>query len=171
MTTEEFVKQNRTGDIRKLAFLASKYPEVDSVYALDQISGWQTARTKLPVWASAEGIVYPPHLSMEQCSSEATASYKSRLALRLVASLSADSSSCRFVDITGGFGVDFSFISSALQIPSVYVERNEKLCSLARHNFPLLGLPFAEVVCGDGTDYALSMPHATMVYIDPARRD
>ena len=49
-------------------------------YALDQIAGWQTARQKLPSWAAVEGIVYPPHLSMEQCSSEQTARYKELLA-------------------------------------------------------------------------------------------
>lgn len=171
MTTQEFIHDHRTDDVRSLALQASKYPEVDMTYALDQISGWQTALAKLPGWAAADGIVYPPRLSMEQCSSETTALYKAQLALRMVSSLQGDAAKRRFVDITGGFGVDFSYISSALKMPSVYVERNETLCSVARNNFPLLGIPDAEVICGDGVEYALSMPAATMVYIDPARRD
>ena len=60
---------------------------MDLPYALDQIRGRQLARTKLPAWASNEGIVYPPHLNMEQCSSEQTALYKQKLANRLLKEL------------------------------------------------------------------------------------
>lgn len=77
--TSEFIHEHRTDDVRKLAFAADKYPSVDMPLALDQIQGWQTARHKLPSWAETDGIVYPPHLNMEQCSSEATARYKAAL--------------------------------------------------------------------------------------------
>ena len=174
-STEEFIHKHRTEDVRRLALQMSKYPDMDAAYVLDQIRGWQIARAKLPTWAAADGVVYPPHLSMEQCSSEATALYKARLAVRLAKALEVAAPPAGgqggFVDITGGFGVDFSFISSALQMPSVYVERNESLCALAHHNFPLLGISNAEVVCGDGVDYAHSLENAAIVLIDPARRD
>ena len=68
MTTSEFVKQFRESDPRKLALQASRYPDVDMPYALNQIQGWQTALRKLPSWAACDGVVYPPHLNMEQCS-------------------------------------------------------------------------------------------------------
>lgn len=171
MTTSEFIQQYRNDDVRQLAFLASKYPEVDAVFALDQIRGWQIAQTKLPRWAMVDGLQYPPHLSMEQCSSEPTADYKAAVAHRLASESLRTDEKALFVDITGGFGVDFSYIASALDIKAVYVERNEVLCNLARHNFPLLGLDKAEVVCGDGEEYAKKLEKATMVYIDPARRD
>lgn len=171
MTTSEFIQQYRNDDVRQLAFLASKYPEVDAVFALDQIRGWQIAQTKLPRWAMVDGLQYPPHLSMEQCSSEPTADYKAAVARRLASESLRTDEKALFVDITGGFGVDFSYIASALDIKAVYVERNEVLCNLARHNFPLLGLDKAEVVCGDGEEYAKKLEKATMVYIDPARRD
>lgn len=171
MTTSEFIQQYRNDDVRQLAFLASKYPEVDAVFALDQIRGWQIAQTKLPRWAMVDGLQYPPHLSMEQCSSEPTADYKAAVAHRLASESLRTNENALFVDITGGFGVDFSYIASALDIKAVYVERNEVLCNLARHNFPLLGLDKAEVVCGDGEEYAKKLEKATMVYIDPARRD
>lgn len=171
MTTSEFIQQYRNDDVRQLAFLASKYPEVDAVFALDQIRGWQIAQTKLPRWAMVDGLQYPPHLSMEQCSSEPTADYKAAVAHRLASESLRTNEKALFVDITGGFGVDFSYIASALDIKAVYVERNEVLCNLARHNFPLLGLDKAEVVCGDGEEYAKKLEKATMVYIDPARRD
>ena len=171
MTTSEFIQQYRNDDVRQLAFLASKYPEVDAVFALDQIRGWQIAQTKLPRWAAVDRLQYPPHLSMEQCSSEPTADYKAAVACRLASESLRTDENALFVDITGGFGVDFSYIASALGIKAVYVERNEVLCNLARHNFPLLGLDKAEVVCGDGEEYAKKLESATLIYIDPARRD
>ncbi len=175
--TLQFVRDHRDDDVRRLAFLGDKHPDVDLPWALDQISGWQTARRKLPSWASCEGVVYPPHLNMEQCSSEATARYKAALAARLVAG--DGKADCRLVDLTGGFGVDFSLMARGFS-RATYVERNETLCRIARHNFPLLGLPQAEVVCGDGTSYLQSLPvkgllsshvHPVLIYLDPARRD
>ena len=118
------------------------------------------ARQKLPSWAATDGIVYPPHLSMEQCSSEQTARYKATLVG------TGDS----MVDLTGGFGVDFSFLARNFS-KAVYVERQEKLCDIARENFRLLGLLQAEVVCGDATEYLQQMSPVDLIYIDPARRD
>jgi hypothetical protein len=77
--TWQFIRSHREEAVRQLAFLGDKHPLVDMPFALDQIQGWQTARKKLPLWASCDDVVYPPHLSMEQCSSQATASYKAEL--------------------------------------------------------------------------------------------
>lgn len=82
--TFEFIRQHQDDDVRQLAFLGSKYSEVDMPFALDQIRGRKMARVKLPRWASIDGIIYPPHISMEQCSSEQTALYKAELAARLL---------------------------------------------------------------------------------------
>ena len=106
--TADFIRDNADADVRQLALRGAKVLEVDVPFALDQIAGRQTARRKLPSWAAVDGIVYPPHLSMEQCSSEQTAKYKGRV----LAGYVTDSS--RFVDLTGGFGVDFAFIAQAL---------------------------------------------------------
>ena len=84
--TREFVRDHRTENVRDVALHAKRTPDLDLPWALDQIAGWQTARTKLPRWAETDGIIYPPHLSMEQCSSEPTARYKAELATRLMAS-------------------------------------------------------------------------------------
>lgn len=165
MTTEEFIQAHRTADVRSLALQGKRFPGVDMPFALDQIAGWQTARTKLPAWAATDGIVYPPHLSMEQSSSEVTARYKAELARRIAADDRA-----LLVDITGGFGVDFSYMARGFD-RSVYVERQERLCEAARHNFPLLGLNGAEVVCGDGVEHLQQLERASLIFIDPARRD
>lgn len=84
MTTAEFIQEHLRDDVRALAFQKSRYPEVDFSYALEQIQGYQTALRKLPTWAAVKGLIYPPHLNMEQCSSEPTALYKSSIISRLL---------------------------------------------------------------------------------------
>ena len=262
--TLDFIRQHQDDDVRQLAFLGSKYPEVDMPFALDQIRGRKMARVKLPRWASIDGIIYPPHISMEQCSSEQTALYKAELVARLL-SLSPSSSengeekekesenasnlhlsencefagkgavdsefakneaTCKkqqilteleenvneikeephegdfseetgFVDLTGGFGVDFSYIASRLGVKSMYVERQAHLCEAAKENFGRLGLKNAIVKNGDGIEVLHSFaskkeaaaseslgitedqPQSLLktnlglklIFIDPARRD
>lgn len=262
--TLDFIRQHQDDDVRRLAFLGSKYPEVDMPFALDQIRGRKMARVKLPRWASIDGIIYPPHISMEQCSSEQTAFYKAELAARLLG-LSPSSSengeekekesenasnlhfseNCEFagkgavdsefakneatyekqqilteleenvneikeepyegdfseetgfVDLTGGFGVDFSYIASRLGVKSMYVERQAHLCEAAKENFGRLGLKNAIVKNGDGIEVLHSFASKKeaaasdslgitedqsrsllktnlglkLIFIDPARRD
>lgn len=160
--TCDYIKANADGDIRQLAL--KKEEGVDMPFALDQIAGRQTARRKLPSWAAIDGIVYPPHLSMEQCSSEQTARYKASVAKRFT-------DRGRLIDITGGFGVDFSFMVEAFN-EGTYVERQEHLCSIAKENLKLLGLESkSKVVCADGVEYLKKMEPAALLFVDPARRD
>ena len=262
--TLDFIRQHQDDDVRQLAFLGSKYPEVDMPFALDQIRGRKMARMKLPLWASIDGIIYPPHISMEQCSSEQTALYKAELAARLLGLSSSSSengeekdkesenaknlhlseicefagkgavdsefakneATCKkqqilteskenvnetkeephagdfseeigFVDLTGGFGVDFSYIASRLGVKSMYVERQAHLCEAAKENFGRLGLKNAIVKNGDGIEVLHSFASKKetaasdslgiteeqsrsllktnlglkLIFIDPARRD
>ena len=170
--TQDFIRQHQDEDVRQLAFLGSKNPEVDMPFALDQIRGRKMARAKLPLWANIDGIIYPPHISMEQCSSESTALYKAELAARLFG-LPASSSSeeIGFVDLTGGFGVDFSYIASRLGMSSMYVERQAHLCEAAKENFERLGLKNAIVKNEDGIEVLHSLKELKLIFIDPARRD
>lgn len=166
MTTVEFIAANRNGDIRNLALQQKRWPEVDMPFALDQIAGWQKARTKIPTWAATDGLTYPPRLSMEQCSSELTARYKAKVAGRLLPNGAADS----IFDLTGGFGVDFSFLSRGFA-KATYVERNSHLCTISSGNFRLLGLQNVATVCGDAVEQLSSIDHASLIFLDPARRD
>ncbi len=167
MTTAEFIREYRERDIRQLALQANRFPDVDMPYALDQIQGWQIARRKLPKWAACDGVIFPPHLSMEQCSSEPTAQYKLNLAMEWAERVGHASS---MTDLTGGFGVDFSFTSCAFAA-ATYVERNEQLCRIVEHNLPLLGLDNVTVVCADAVEYLATLEPQTMLFLDPARRD
>lgn len=158
--TLDFIQRHRTDDVRRLALQGAKYPEVDMHDALEQIAGWQKARTKIPSWAACEGLVYPPHLSMEQCSSEATAIYKAHIAGK----------GRLFVDLTAGFGVDAAFIARGFQ-QAVTIEQQANLCAVTAENYKRLGLNHVEVRCGNGADYLHTMEHADLIFIDPARRD
>ena len=165
----DFVLQHREDDVRQLALQASRYPEVDMPYVLDQIAGWKKAKEKVPRWAACKDIVYPPHLNMEQCSSQATAEYKQQL---VAAILGEQCKMMTLVDLTGGWGVDFSFLAQEFG-KAVYVERDEHLCRLARHNMPCLGLSDAVVVNDDSTKYLAGLQDDAQrfFFIDPARRD
>ncbi len=166
MTTQEFIHKYREEDVRKLALQGTRFPQVDLSYALDQIAGWQTARKKIPSWAAIEGMIYPPRLSMEQCSSEQTARYKAALVQRLLKGEKGGN----MADLTGGFGVDFSFLSPLFD-EAVYVEQQEHLCKIAQENIVRLGLGQSEVVHDDGVAYLQRMGQADLIYLDPARRD
>ncbi len=157
--TWEFVRQHANDDVRKLALQGAKDAEVDLQMALQQIAGRQTARRKLPSWAEVEGVVYPPHLNMEQCSSEQTACYKSQIAGK------GES----MVDLTGGFGVDFYWMSQGFR-QRTYVEQNEQLCAIAQENFRTLGRSCC-VCCCDTATYLTEMPHVSLAFLDPARRN
>ena len=198
--TADFVAAHRTEDVRELALKSKRVEGLDLPLALDQIAGWQIACKKLPQWASCEGIIYPPHISMEQCSSQFTAQYKSEIAQTLLTpavtvrarmSDSAESDTqetktgvrmsdspesdtlvarSSMVDLTGGFGVDFSYLARGFS-QATYVERQRHLCDLAEHNMAALGLDQARIVCGDGVEYLRQMGPVDFIYLDPARRD
>ena len=166
--TIRFVREHREEDVRTLALRARHDEGIDLPWALDQIQGWQTARKKLPSWAATEGIIYPPHLSMEQCSSEQTALYK----CGIVESLPGGCHKT-LIDLTGGFGVDFAFMAGCCD-RAIYVERQEHLCEAAKHNFEILGLNHATVIHADAADALKGIDttaSTTLLYLDPARRD
>ena len=169
METSEFIRQHANDDVKTLALLGKRFPKVDLPYALDQIRGRQLARTKLPAWANTEGIVYPPHLNMEQCSSEQTALYKQEIAIRLLKELPAESEPT-FADLTGGFGVDFSYMSKPFK-KALYVERNEQLCNIATQNFKCLGLNNISTKNGDSIEVLHQLDSVSVLFLDPARRN
>lgn len=157
----DFIKSHRTDDVRQLILQAHRYPGIDVPASVVQISAWQTARRKLPSWAATDGIIYPQHLSMEQCSSEATALYKAQL---------VGDGGGSFCDLTAGFCVDAAMIGRRFKHVTV-VERQEELCRIASNNLPLLGVESPNVVCGDATEVLRTLPHHDLLFLDPARRN
>ena len=160
--TRDFIEQNLNADIRQLALKGCRDKDVDLDAAIRQIAGRQTARRKLPSWAALDGILYPPHLNMEQCSSEQAARYKAGVCTRL-------SSPTSLVDLTGGFGVDFAFMSEAFD-EATYVERNSELFAISSANMKILA-PKAKCLNEDGLEVLHRLDHVSMIFMDPARRD
>lgn len=187
--TLHFIAQHRNDSVPQLALAKHNTPNIDLPFALDQIAGWQTACQKLPSWAENPNILYPPHLSMEQCSSQTTAQYKADVVWQITNNLILKgethkakrnttkdeqlTNKCEhtsFVDLTGGFGVDFSFIAQRFA-HATYVEHQQQLCQLALHNLQALNLNQAEVVCCEAESYLERMQYTCCIYLDPARRD
>lgn len=165
--TWDFIRKHAQDDVRKLALKRPDNPNVDLKKALVQIEGYQTARKKLPLWAENPQLVYPPRISMEQCSSETTALYKQQVVRRLLQSQNGPLS---MADMTGGFGIDFSYLAPLFD-HAYYIEQQEVLCRIAKHNLKVLGLEQAEVLHGDGVERMPEKAPLTLVFIDPARRD
>lgn len=165
--TWDFIHKHAQDDVRKLALKRPDHPNVDLKEALVQIEGYQTARKKLPLWAENPQLVYPPRISMEQCSSETTALYKQQVVRRLLQGLNGPLS---MADMAGGFGIDFSYLAPLFD-RAYYIEQQEVLCHIARHNLKILGLEQAEVIHGDGVERMPEKAPLTLIFIDPARRD
>ncbi len=157
--TRRFIREHQSDDIRTLALQAKKYPNVDMPVAITQIAGRQVAAEKIPSWKEMEDIWYPKHLSLEQCSSEITARYKAGL-------LQGES----LTDLTAGFGIDCSFLAARFRSVT-YVERQEELCEIAAHNFPILRLNHITVRNEDGVAYLQAMSPVDCIFLDPARRN
>ena len=116
--TLKFIEDNLSLPSDVAALKASKNSKVDTVFAVNQIAGRKIASEKLPLWASLENVIYPVHLSLEQCSSQFTAEYKKSLTRELLKSIPENHST--FVDLTGGFGVDFTILSQLFD-ESIYI--------------------------------------------------
>ena len=155
--TQQFVEQHLSDDVHVLA-LKTAPQGVDISTALQQISARQLLAKKVPTWAKNSQLHFPPHLSLEQCSSEETARYKASLV-----------SGNKLVDLTGGMGVDCYFLSQQFQ-STAYVEKLPHLVELAKHNFAILN-PKVEVYNDDAEAFLKQMPPVDVIYIDPARRD
>ena len=176
--TWQFVRQHASHDVGQLALRGSKDASVDLPMALQLIQGRQLAARKLPSWTAIDRLIYPPHLSLEQCSSEQTARYKAKITGALLAKGSNGKSS-KLIDLTGGFGVDFSFMAHQFA-EAVYVECQPELFSIVQQNLQLLfppeaadaGAPRISCACTDGVDFLRQLEgHASLIFLDPARRN
>ena len=161
--TEQYIREHRTDDVRKLA-LASHPKDIDIQYALTQISGWQVAKSKLPLWADTDGVIYPRHLSMEQCTSQYIAQYKASVVEQFIGK------DFKMADLTGGFGVDCFFISRSAS-STCYNEMSSELCDIALNNYKVLQRSDIAVTCGSAEDFIAQHGTFDLLYLDPARRD
>ena len=107
-----------------------------------------------------KNIIYPTKISIEQTSSEKTASYKASI-------VSGDS----LIDLTGGFGVDDYYFSKKIKNVA-HCEINLELSAVVKHNLEQLNV--SNIVCyaGDSLDTLNSLnTRWDWIYIDPSRRN
>lgn len=155
----EFINENKHRNVNDIALLLSKKNNLDANFIINQINGWQKAKSKLPTFYNTPEIIFPSVKSMEQCSSEKTALLKTQI-------INGES----LVDLTGGFGVDTYFFSKYFKSVH-YIEPNNNLLEIAQHNFNLLG---AEITLHNTTSETFlksNKIHFDVAYIDPDRRD
>jgi len=162
---KDFVQTNLHGDVSALALKLGRFTDLNAPLVLKQIAGYQAVEHKIPSWYQCPDLLFPLSLSLEQCSSQATASYKHRLVSKL-----PDIHS--MADLTGGFGVDCSFLAPGME-KVLYVERQAELCEVARNNFQVLSLPQIEIQPGDGVEalQSFQLKSFDLIFLDPARRD
>ncbi|MGC3978848.1 MAG: SAM-dependent methyltransferase [Paludibacteraceae bacterium] len=158
LQTKDFIQKYVNEDVNILILKSVLSADVDIPLAIKQIEGMQKIKDKVPMFYRCAELLYPPKLSLEQCSSEITARYKSSL--------------CRgkkMVDLTGGFGIDTFFMSENFD-ETIYVERQQKLCELAEHNFAVLSTKNIKIQHETSEVFLETDFVADWIYIDPARR-
>ncbi len=155
--TSKYIREHLNDDVRRMA-LCTLPDNIDKPLVIRQISAYQQLRHKVPSWASDERLLFPAHLSVEQCSSETTALYKASL-------VKGDT----LADLTGGLGIDSYFLSSSFKKTHT-VEQHPHLCDLARPNFDALKAKI-EVYNDTAESFLRHCGKYDCIFLDPARRD
>ena len=174
--TKDFINVHLNDDVNKLAL--SKFPDdIDKQFVIRQIQARQMLKKKLPSWSENDELLFPKRLSLEQCSSELTAKYKRTISHRdEEAQCNISENQCQsvggkrtLIDLTGGMGVDTAYLSDNFD-ETIYIEAQEELCELARHNFKVLNKSI-KVVNAKAEDFLSQCDNVDCIYLDPARRD
>jgi hypothetical protein len=156
---QDFIDVNLRIDINKLVLKSQLFDEVENREIAVQISGKLKSKAKLPSWFLTKNIYYPAKISIEQTSSEQTAAYKSSLI-----------SGKKFIDLTGGFGVDDYYFSKQFE-SIIHCEINEELSQITVHNFEELGVKNSKFYIGDGIEFLKQTEEKfDCIYVDPSRR-
>ncbi|MCZ8353664.1 MAG: hypothetical protein O9340_02940 [Cyclobacteriaceae bacterium] len=162
---QEYLQTNAQADPVVIALKDIHIQHVHSAELANQIKQKQKAEKKLPLYFNTQHIIYPKGISIEQCSSEATAWVKVKLMKQYI-----QSNFLGFADLTGGFGVDTFFIGQHFE-KIVYVEPNGELQAIAQHNHQILKLKNAVYQNINAEEFIhQTQENFTVVYIDPSRR-
>ena len=156
---QHFIQVHADQDPHQIALSGKKYPSHDLSKLASQIQARQKLALKLPFWVSHTNLFFPPSISLEQASSEATANFKANIVHGNV------------LDASGGMGVDSAaFAKKANQV--VYVERQQGLKEITAYNHAQLGFSNIQHILGDGLAYLNQADSKfDFIYLDPARRN
>ncbi len=156
---QRFITDHLQADTARIRLGKSPFSNINTHELVQQIESKKRCEKKLPLWYTTPGIYYPPKLSIEQASSEATAKYKAQLI-----------KGTQVLDLTGGFGVD-SYYFSLIAQKVVHCEIDDQLSAIVQHNHQVLGVKQISYYTGSGLNYLQSTDKSfDTIYIDPSRR-
>ena len=157
---QKYISENLNSELTKLLLKKSPFPEVSMQEIAQQIKGKQIAAKKFP-FLLKENIVFPPHLNLEQASSESTAKEKAE-----------NLSGGTFLDLTCGFGIDAYFLSQNFSEVTL-LEQNKDLLEIVQHNWKILDRDANFI--NENLEHFLEINEKEkqfdLIYLDPARRD
>ncbi|MFQ3173161.1 MAG: hypothetical protein ACI87N_003058 [Flavobacteriales bacterium] len=157
---QAFINDNIDKRISSLALQKNPFPDMEWIYILNQIEAKAKAKQKLPNWFATKNIIYPSKISIEQTSSEKTASHKASI-------VSGES----LIDLTGGFGVDDFYFSKKIKAVA-HCEIDAGLSNIVKHNLEQLGAENISCYPGDSSSTLASLNQRwDWIYIDPSRRN
>lgn len=157
-------------DFHTLALQANKFPAIDVPLAINQLKARLKAKTKLPTWFANSSVIYPPLLSMEQCSSENTAQWKAKW-LNTYLKNSISTQHYKAADLTGGFGVDAYYLAQHCE-QFYYVEQQAIVHEVVKYNFEKLGSKNITTYLQNATLFLEQLnQQLDFIYLDPARRN
>ncbi len=155
---QTFIRENLHASPAELMLQRDRYPDWPMAEIVEQIQALNKVKNKIPSWFEIPHLLYEP-LAIEQCSSEATALYKSQL-------LTGKS----LADLTGGLGVDtFYFAQNFTEV--YHVEPNTALQTKVKHNFTTLGVDRVHFLNEKAEDFLQRNLSVNAFYLDPSRRD
>ena len=151
--------QHENDDEKSLVLKHKNILGVPAIVVAEQIRGRRKARLKLPVLYKTSGIIYPPGVNLEQCSSETAAAFNATVV-----------NGENMADLTGGFGIDSYFFSKHFRNVA-HVEPNKELLEITQHNHHQLHVENIQYH-NTTTENVLENTnhHFDLLYIDPSRR-
>jgi 16S rRNA G966 N2-methylase RsmD len=156
---QSFIQDHLNDDPVSLLLKSDRFPGIPLKEAVIQIKARQNLKQKLPEWVADKNIIFPPALSQEQSSSQKAAEYKASLI-----------SGKQLLDLTGGAGVDTYYLSKSFT-EVTYVEPNQDLFEISRHNLTYLGASNINFFKGKAEEFLLTFAgKADWIYVDPDRR-
>lgn len=154
----EVMESHKDTDPGKFA-IQFRDSELPAALIATQLELRRKAATKLPTWLNKKCLF--TRRSLEQASSEATASVKTI------------GFGKHAIDLTGGLGVDAWLMSQTYE-EVTYLDTDPVLCELAKINFNCLERPNVSILHSTAESFLENLsPEASfdLIYLDPDRRN
>lgn len=157
---QKYITNNLSSDLSEIRLKKSPFKNVTSLEIVQQIQGKKIALTKFPFLNKQKNIIYPPHINLEQASSQSTALFKQKI-------IKGE----KGIDLTGGTGIDSYFISEYAK-EFYFIEPDVNLIDLVIHNFHALNRTHISFINNTAENFLnQNQDFFNFIYLDPSRRD